>query len=75
MRRSRRNISYEMLGIHEDSDGALIDNREEYGSSTYSSDHLSEENVVYDGVYESMCWFHYLDMKHFIFFIKIRMST
>ena len=38
-RRSRRNMSYEILGIQEDSDGALIDSREEYRSSTSSSDH------------------------------------
>ena len=48
-------MSYEILGIHEDSYGALIDSREEYGSSTYSSNHSSEENVVFDGVSESMC--------------------
>ena len=54
-RRSRRNMSYEMLGIHEDSYGALIDRREEYGSSTSSPNHSSEEKVVYDGVSESMC--------------------
>ena len=52
---SRRNMSYETLGIHEDSNCGLIDSREEYGSSTYSSNHSSEENVVSDGVSESMC--------------------
>ena len=46
----REGISYEMLGIHEDSYGALIDNREEYKPSTSSSDHSSEENVVSNGV-------------------------
>ena len=35
-RRSRRNMSYEMLGIHEDSNGAVFDRREEYGPSTFS---------------------------------------
>ena len=49
--RSIRNMSYEMLGIHEDSNSALIDSKEEYRSSTSSS----EENVVFDGVLESMC--------------------
>ena len=48
-------MSYEMLGIHEDSDGALIDSLEEYMSSTYSSNHSSKENVVSDGVSKSMC--------------------
>ena len=53
--RSRRNMSYEMLGIHKDSHGALIDKREEYGSSTSPYDHSSEENVFFGGVSESMC--------------------
>ena len=39
-------MSYEMMGIHEESENSLIDSREEYRSSTSSS----EENVVYDGV-------------------------
>jgi hypothetical protein len=52
--RSRRLLTSEMLGIHVDSDGALIDNREEYGSSTSSSNHSSEDNVDFDGVSESM---------------------
>ena len=39
-----------MMGIDVDSDGAPIDNREEYGSSTSSS----AENVDSDGVSESM---------------------
>ena len=47
---------YEMFGIDEDLDGSLIDSREECGSSKYSIGHSSEENVVYDGVLESMCW-------------------
>jgi hypothetical protein len=53
-RRSKRLLTSEMLGIHADSDGALIDNREEYGSSTSSSSHSSEDNVDSDGVSESM---------------------
>ena len=48
-------MSYEMLGIHEKLNGALIDSRKDYESSTSSSDHSSEENVVSDGVSESMC--------------------
>jgi hypothetical protein len=43
-----------MLGMHVDSDGAFIDNREEYGSSTSSSKHSSEYNVDYDGISETM---------------------
>ena len=53
--RHRRTMSYEMLGIHEDPNDALIDSREEYESSTSSSNHSSEENVVSDSVSESMC--------------------
>ena len=53
--RSRRNISYEILGIHKDSDGALVDSREEYRSSTSSSNHSSEENLVSNGMSKSMC--------------------
>ena len=43
-----------MFGMHVDSDGAFIKNREEYGSSTYSSKHSSEENVDSDGISETM---------------------
>ena len=53
-RRSRRNMTSEMMGIDVDSDGAPIDNREEYGSSTSSSSPSSAENVDSDGVSESM---------------------
>ena len=70
-RRSIRNMTYEMMGIDVDSHGAPIDDRDEYGSSTSSYDHSSKQNVVSDGVSESMCWFHYLHMKHFIFSIKM----
>jgi hypothetical protein len=38
---SKRHLTSEMLGMHVDSDGAFIDNREEYGSSTSSSKHSS----------------------------------
>ena len=44
-----------MLGIHENSGGALIDSREEYMSSTSSYDHSYEQNVVSDCVSKSMC--------------------
>jgi hypothetical protein len=49
-RRSKRLLTYEMLGIYANLDGALIDNREEYGSSTYSSSHSYEDNVDSEGV-------------------------
>jgi hypothetical protein len=43
-----------MLGMQVDSYGAFIDNREEFGSSTSSSNHSSEDNVDSDGISESM---------------------
>ena len=52
--RSRRNMRAEMMGINVDSDGAPIDNREEYGSSTSSSSPSFAENVYFDGVSYSM---------------------
>ena len=52
--RSRRNMIVEMMGIDVDLDGAPIDNREEYGSSTSSSSPSFAENVDYDGVSNSM---------------------
>jgi hypothetical protein len=52
--RSKRNLTSQMLGMHLDSYGAFIDNREEYGSSTSSSKHSSEDNVDSDGVSETM---------------------
>ena len=51
--RSKRHLTSEILGMHVDSDGAFIDKREEYGSST-SSNHSSEDNVDFDGISESM---------------------
>ena len=51
---SRRNMTTEMMGIDVDSDGAPIDNREEYGSCTSSSIPSSAENVDSDGVSYSM---------------------
>ena len=53
-RRSKRLLTSEMLGMHVDSNGAFIDNREEYESSISSSNHPSENNVDYDGISESM---------------------
>ena len=44
----------EMMGIDVDLDGAPIDNREEYGSSTYSYNSSFAKNVYFDGVSESM---------------------
>ena len=43
-----------MSGMHVDLDGAFINNREEYGSYTSSSNHSSEDNVDFDGISESM---------------------
>ena len=46
-------MTSEMMGIDVDSDGAPIDNREEYGSSTSSSSPSSKDNVDSNGVAES----------------------
>ena len=43
-------MTYEIMGIYVDSDGAPIDNREEYGSSSPSF----AENVDSNGVSKSM---------------------
>jgi hypothetical protein len=43
-----------MLDIHEDLDCALIDNREEYGSSSSLSKHSFEDNANSEGVFEFM---------------------
>ena len=43
----------EMMGIDVDSNGLPIDNREEYGSSTSSSNPSSIKNVHSDGVSNS----------------------
>jgi hypothetical protein len=53
-RRSKRNLTSKILGMHVDLDGAFIDNREEYGSYTSSSNHSSEDNVDSDGILETM---------------------
>ena len=44
-RRFRRNTRVEMMGINVDADGAPIDNREEYRSSTSWLSPPSAENV------------------------------
>ena len=48
--RYKMNLTCKMLGMHVDSYGAFIDNREEYGSSTSSFNHSSENNVDFDGI-------------------------
>ena len=52
-RRSRRLLKPGMLGMHVDLDGALVDEREEYGTSSSASSHSSED-VNCDGVQENM---------------------
>ena len=52
-RRSRRLLKPGILGMHVDSDGALVDDREEYGTSSSASSHSSED-VNSDGVHENM---------------------
>ena len=52
-RRSKRILKPKMLGMHMDSDGALVDEREEYGTSSSASSH-SFEDVNSDGVPENM---------------------
>jgi hypothetical protein len=47
---SKRILTSKMLGMHVDSNGAFIDNGEEYGSSTSSSNHSFEDNVDSDGI-------------------------
>ena len=51
-RRCRRILKLEMVGMHVDSYGALVDEREEYGTSPSSSSH-SYEDVNSDGVQEN----------------------
>ena len=53
-RRSKMNLTSEMLGMHVDSDGAFIDNTKEYRSSTSSSNHSFEDNVDFDGISKTM---------------------
>ena len=52
-RRSRRILKPEMVGMHVDSDGALVDEREEYGTSSSASSHSSED-VNSNGVQKNM---------------------
>jgi len=52
-RRSRGILKPKMVGMHVDSDGALVDEREEYGTSSSASNHSSED-VNSDGVQENM---------------------
>jgi hypothetical protein len=52
--RSKMILTSEILGMHVDLDGAFIDNREEYGSYTSSSNHSCEDNVDSDGISKSM---------------------
>ena len=47
-------MTSEMMGIDVKYDGAPIDNREEYGSSTSSSTPLSAKSVDSNGVFELM---------------------
>ena len=51
--KSRRILKLEMVGMHVDSDGALVNEREEYGTSSSSSSHSSED-LNSDGVQENM---------------------
>jgi len=51
--RSTRILKPEMVGMHVDSDGALVDEREEYGTSLSTSSH-SSKNVNSDCVKENM---------------------
>jgi len=51
--RSRRILKPKMVGMHADSDGALVDEREEYGTSSFASIHSSQD-VNSDGVQENM---------------------
>ena len=54
-------MTTEMMGIYIDLDGAPIDNREEYGSSTSSSIPLSAENVDSDGC--QIPWMNFNNFK------------
>jgi hypothetical protein len=57
-----------MVGMHVDSDGAFIDNREYYGSSISSSNHSSKDNVESDGISESMSHFELVYETFYVFF-------
>ena len=45
-----------MVGMHVDSDGAIVDEREECGTSLFASSDLPED-VKSDGVQANMCDF------------------
>lgn len=52
-----------MLGIHEDLDGAIINNKEEYGSwSTSSSNHSTKDIADFDG-----CQNPWMSFSNFMF--------
>ena len=55
-RRSRTILNPEMVGMHVDSNWVLVDEREEYGTSSSTSSHSSED-VNFDGVQENMSYF------------------
>ena len=52
-RRSRRILKPEMVDMHANSDGELVDERKEYGRSSSASSHSSKD-VNFDGVQENM---------------------
>jgi len=49
-------LNPEMVGMHVDSNWVLVDEREEYGTSSSTSSHSSED-VNFDGVQENMSYF------------------
>ena len=54
-----------------DLDGACIDNREKYGSSTSSSNHSFEENVNFDGISEYISQSESVYETFYVFFLSI----
>jgi hypothetical protein len=48
--RSTKVLTSEMLSLHEDSKGALIDNKHEYGSPKSLPTHSFEDNSYINGV-------------------------
>ena len=60
-----------MLGMHVDSYGAFIDDKEEYWSSTSSSNHSSEDNVDSDSISETMSQSEYVYETFYVFFIHM----
>lgn len=51
---SIRILKPEMVGMHVDSYGALIEEREEYGSSSFAYSHWSEGVADFYGILENM---------------------